>query len=304
MDCLSVVDKMYTKGVSSVLDYSVEGKEEEAQFDAALEMTLKTVEFAKERQAIPFAVFKPTGLGRLDLYTKVGEKQSLSDRVGRMADTLEFSNVALPKARFSQALVDELRRDCPSLLEEDENEIVIRHAYIERRMKPLNLYLDSADEERRDAAVKEYGDAIKELAYANIFPGDMLFKNFGVTRFGRVVFYDYDEIEYMTDCNFRRIPPAPNPEAEMSGEPWYSVARNDVFPEEFGTFLLGNPETRRAFLKHHADLLEPEFWQLTKQKILDGFVPDFFPYPEEMRFCRMFAGGSEQASPRREAEAA
>ncbi len=226
------------------------------------------------------------------------------DRVGRMADTLEFSNVALPKARFSQALVDELRRDCPSLLEEDENEIVIRHAYIERRMKPLNLYLDSADEERRDAAVKEYGDAIKELAYANIFPGDMLFKNFGVTRFGRVVFYDYDEIEYMTDCNFRRIPPAPNPEAEMSGEPWYSVARNDVFPEEFGTFLLGNPETRRAFLKHHADLLEPEFWQLTKQKILDGFVPDFFPYPEEMRFCRMFAGGSEQASPRREAETA
>lgn len=226
------------------------------------------------------------------------------DRVGRMADTLEFSNVALPKARFSQALVDELRRDCPSLLEEDENEIVIRHAYIERRMKPLNLYLDSADEERRDAAVKEYGDAIKELAYANIFPGDMLFKNFGVTRFGRVVFYDYDEIEYMTDCNFRRIPPAPNPEAEMSGEPWYSVARNDVFPEEFSTFLLGNPETRRAFLKHHADLLEPEFWQLTKQKILDGFVPDFFPYPEEMRFCRMFAGGSEQASPRREAETA
>jgi isocitrate dehydrogenase kinase/phosphatase len=226
------------------------------------------------------------------------------DRVGRMADTLEFSNVALPKARFSQELVDELRRDCPSLLEEDDDEIVIRHVYIERRMKPLNLYLDSADEEKREAAVKEYGNAIKELAYANIFPGDMLFKNFGVTRFGRVVFYDYDEIEYMTDCNFRRIPQAPNPEAEMSGEAWYSVARNDVFPEEFGTFLLGNPETRRVFLKHHADLLEPEFWQLTKQKILDGFVPDFFPYPEEMRFCRMFAGGSEQASQRREAETA
>ena len=226
------------------------------------------------------------------------------DRVGRMADTLEFSNVALPKARFSRELIEELRRDCPSLLEEDENEIVIKHAYIERRMKPLNLYLDNADEEKREAAVMEYGNAIKELAYANIFPGDMLFKNFGVTRFGRVVFYDYDEIEYMTDCNFRRIPPAPTPEAEMSGEVWYSVGRHDVFPEEFGTFLLGNPETRRVFLKHHADLLEPEFWQFTKQKILDGFVPDFFPYPEEMRFCRMFAGGSEQASPRREAETA
>lgn len=211
------------------------------------------------------------------------------DRVGRMADTLEFSDVALPKARFSQKLTEELRQECPSLLEEDESDIVIKHVYIERRMKPLNLYLDSADDERRENAVMEYGNAIKELAYANIFPGDMLFKNFGVTRFGRVVFYDYDEIEYMTDCNFRRIPEAPNPEAEMSGEPWYSVARTDVFPEEFGTFLLGNPETRRVFMKHHADLLEPEFWQTTKQKILDGFVPDFFPYPEEVRFCNLIA---------------
>jgi isocitrate dehydrogenase kinase/phosphatase len=216
------------------------------------------------------------------------------DRVGRMADTLEFSDVALPKARFSLELLDELRRECPSLLEEDESEIVIKHVYIERRMKPLNLYLDSADEERREQAVKEYGNAIKELAYANIFPGDMLFKNFGVTRFGRVVFYDYDEIEYMTDCNFRRIPPPPNPEAEMSGEPWYSVARTDVFPEEFGTFLLGNPETRRVFMKHHADLLEPEFWRETKQMILDGYVPDFFPYPEEMRFCRLFGEADRQ----------
>ena len=226
------------------------------------------------------------------------------DRVGRMADTLEFSNVALPKHRFSEELLAELRKECASLLEENEDEIVIQHAYIERRMKPLNLYLDSADDERREAAVMEYGNAIKELAYANIFPGDMLFKNFGVTRFGRVVFYDYDEIEYMTDCNFRRIPPPPNPEAEMSGEVWYSVGRHDVFPEEFGTFLLGNPDTRRVFMKHHADLLEPTFWQQTKQMILDGFVPDFFPYPEEMRFCRMFADASAQAMPNREAETA
>ncbi len=221
------------------------------------------------------------------------------DRVGRMADTLEFSDVALPKARFSQALLEELRRECPSLLEEDDTELVIRHVYIERRMKPLNLYLDAADDERRENAVKEYGNAIKELAYANIFPGDMLFKNFGVTRFGRVVFYDYDEIEYMTDCNFRRIPPPPNPEAEMSGEVWYSVARTDVFPEEFGTFLLGNPQTRRAFMKHHADLLTPEFWLETKQKILDGYVPDFFPYPEDVRFCNLFGTASAAATVRK-----
>jgi isocitrate dehydrogenase kinase/phosphatase len=226
------------------------------------------------------------------------------DRVGRMADTLEFSDVALPKSRFSRELIEELRRECPSLLEEDESDFVIKHVYIERRMKPLNLYLDNANEERRENAVLEYGNAIKELAYANIFPGDMLFKNFGVTRFGRVVFYDYDEIEYMTDCNFRRIPEAPNPEAEMSGEPWYSVARNDVFPEEFGTFLLGNPDTRRVFMKHHADLLEPEFWQQTKQKILDGFVPDFFPYPEQVRFCKLFREDGRREPEAHAAEAA
>lgn len=226
------------------------------------------------------------------------------DRVGRMADTLEFSDVALPKARFNQELIDELRRECPALLEEDESDIVIKHVYIERRMKPLNLYLDSANDEKRENAVMEYGNAIKELAYANIFPGDMLFKNFGVTRFGRVVFYDYDEIEYMTDCNFRRIPEAPNPEAEMSGEPWYSVARTDVFPEEFGTFLLGNPETRRVFLKHHADLLEPEFWLKTRQKIMDGCVPDFFPYPEEVRFCNLVPEDPKQESTAQAIEAA
>ncbi len=128
------------------------------------------------------------------------------DRVGRMADTLEFSDVALPKARFSQTLLDELRRLAPSLIEEEANTLIIKHLYIELRMIPLNIHLDGADEEQSDHAVREYGNAIRELAAANIFPGDMLWKNFGVTRFGRVVFYDYDEIEYVTDCNFRRIP--------------------------------------------------------------------------------------------------
>ncbi len=223
------------------------------------------------------------------------------DRVGRMADTLEFSDVALPKARFSQELLLELRSQCPALLEESETEVVIKHLYIERRMVPLNIYLDNAGDVEREEAVREYGHAIKELAYANIFPGDMLFKNFGVTRFGRVVFYDYDEIEYMTECNFRRIPPAPNPEAEMSGEPWYSVGRHDIFPEEFGTFLLSDPDTRRAFLRHHADLLAPEFWQEIKQKIADGLVPDFFPYPGDIRFGNVFRDGAAAETPARAA---
>ena len=217
------------------------------------------------------------------------------DRVGRMADTLEFSYAALPRSRFDPALLEELRQQVPSLLEEDGEDLIIKHLYIERRMTPLNIYLDNAPEEKVEAAVKDYGNAIRELAIANIFPGDMLWKNFGVTRYNRIVFYDYDEIEHMTDMNFRAIPEAPYPELEMSGEPWYSVARNDVFPEEFATFLLGSRPVRQAFLKHHRDLLQPEFWQAAQEQIRQGRVEDFFPYPEELRFSRLYAAGGENA---------
>ena len=155
------------------------------------------------------------------------------DRVGRMADTLEYSNVAFPRARFEESLLAELREFCPSLLEADGDMLVIRHVYIERRMIPLNIYLQDAAPEQIERAVIEYGNAIKDLVAANIFPGDMLWKNFGVTRHGKVVFYDYDEIEYLTECNFRRVPAARNEEDEMSGEVWYRVGPKDVFPETF-----------------------------------------------------------------------
>ena len=113
VDCLKVVDNMFTKGVSSVLDYSVEGKEEEAQFDAALEMTLKTIEFAKEREAIPFAVFKPTGFGRLDLYEKVGEKSVLTE-----AEQQEWNRVI---ARFDLACKTAHEKDVLLLIDAEES---------------------------------------------------------------------------------------------------------------------------------------------------------------------------------------
>lgn len=219
------------------------------------------------------------------------------DRVGRMADALEFTELALPKSRFSPELLDQLYALAPSIIEEEGTNIVIRHCYIERRMIPLNIYLDNAAPEQAEHAVREYGNAIRELAVANIFPGDLLWKNFGVTRYGRVVFYDYDEIEYLTDCNFRRIPPAPNPEMEMSGEVWYSVAKNDIFPEEFATFLLGNPRVRDAFMKYHRDLLQPEFWQECQRKIAERQIVDFFPYPESLRFCNLFPRTAAVAAP-------
>jgi isocitrate dehydrogenase kinase/phosphatase len=207
------------------------------------------------------------------------------DRVGRMADTLEFSNVALPRARFEEALIAELKHFCGSLVEDDGETLVIHHAYIERRMIPLNIHLQDARPQEIRHAVIEYGNAIKDLAAANIFPGDMLWKNFGVTRHGKVVFYDYDEIETLTDCNFRRVPPPRDEEDEMAGEPWYAVRPRDVFPETFGPFLLGNPVVREIFMAQHAELLDAGYWRQRQQRILEGYVHDVYPYDASRRFC-------------------
>jgi isocitrate dehydrogenase kinase/phosphatase len=230
------------------------------------------------------------------------------DRVGRMADTLEYSDVAFARDRFDEELVEELKKFAPSMLEIGDRDgdgfedIVIRHLYIERRMIPLNIYLQEAFDTLQaaepasaaahlalgqiEAAVVEYGNAIKDLVAANIFPGDMLWKNFGVTRNGKVVFYDYDEIEYLTDCNFRKVPAPRNEEEEMSGEVWYPVSKHDIFPETFEPFLLGNPTVREVFMRHHADLLDSAFWQARKERILAGHVHDVFPYEREKRFVR------------------
>ena len=211
------------------------------------------------------------------------------DRVGRMADSLEFTNVAFPRDRFDDELIAELKKFAPSVMEEDEDGkvLVLKHLYIERRMVPLNIYIQEAEGEALEHAVMEYGNAIKDLVAANIFPGDMLWKNFGVTRNGKVVFYDYDEIEYITDSNFRKVPTPRNEEDEMSGEIWYSVGKYDVFPETFGPFLLGDPRVRAIFMKHHADLLEADFWQQHKDRIKAGYVHDVFPYDRSKRFKNM-----------------
>jgi isocitrate dehydrogenase kinase/phosphatase len=214
----------------------------------------------------------------------------LHDRVGRMADTLEYSLVALPLDRFDPALVEELKRECGSLVEIDGNQLVIGHAYIERRMQPLNLYVEQlkrdGDEPRLRAALREYGDAIKELAGAGIFPGDMLLKNFGVTRHERVVFYDYDEIQPMEEVTFRRIPPARSYEEETAAEPYWTVRPSDVFPEQFERFLVADPRAREIFLEYHRDLLDPEFWQGKQKRLAAGIQEDIFPYPDEARFRR------------------
>ncbi|MEZ5660104.1 MAG: bifunctional isocitrate dehydrogenase kinase/phosphatase [Burkholderiaceae bacterium] len=206
------------------------------------------------------------------------------DRVGRMADTWEYSDVRFPLQRLSPELIEELEKTAPSLIERDGDSLAISHMYIERRMTPLNIHLERVDATERERAIREYGQAIKDMVAANIFPGDMLYKNFGVTRQGRVVFYDYDEVAYLTDCNFRRVPPPRTPEDEMASEPWYSVGPTDVFPEEFETFLLGHSDIRKHFMAHHAELFDPAYWQDRQRRVRAGELDDVFPYPRRYRF--------------------
>ncbi len=206
------------------------------------------------------------------------------DRVGRMADTWEFSYAAFPVTRFAPELLAELQHEAANKISLEDGQVIIKHLYIERRLTPLNLYLEKAAEAQGQRAMFEYGQALREIAAAGIFPGDLLLKNFGVTRHCRVIFYDYDEIAPIAECHFRKVPEPQTPEQEMAAEPWYSVAENDIFPEEFVTFLMSHPDWRRWFRESHADLLAADTWRQLQQDAAAGRAVDIYPYRQEVRF--------------------
>lgn len=205
------------------------------------------------------------------------------DRVGRMADTQEFADFRFPLSKFEPECLAELLEVAASTVQVEGDSVLIRHCWTERRMTPLNLYLENANPAQEREALEDYGLAIKQLAAANIFPGDMLLKNFGVTRHGRVVFYDYDEICYLTEANFRHIPAPRTPEDEMASEPWYSIGPLDVFPEEFPPFLFADAGQRKLFDKLHGELYNADYWKGLQDAIRAGKVIDVFPYRRKER---------------------
>ena len=213
------------------------------------------------------------------------------DRVGRMADTLEFKNLALPRDRFAPELLDAAAR-ARAVDDRDRRRQRDRRPLLRRApddaAQPLPRDGDAGARSRTSCASTATRSATSRSRTSS--RATCSGATSASTAHGRVVFYDYDEIEYLTDCVFRTIPPPPNPEAELSGEPWYPVGPLDVFPEEFETFLLGSPQVREAFMRHHAELLRPEFWQRCQEQVARGEIVDFFPYPEEMRFGRRLRG--------------
>jgi isocitrate dehydrogenase kinase/phosphatase len=179
-------------------------------------------------------------------------------------------------------------------VEADENHVVIKHVYVERRVIPLNLYLHEVEKTTARAAVVDYGRAIKDMAATNIFPGDMLLKSFGVTRHGRVVFYDYDELVLLSECNFRKIPQPRSHDEELADEPWFTVSENDIFPEEFQYFLGLKGELKALFIEEHSDLFETDFWHQIQVRIDAGGIIDIFPYEQTRRLG--YSGQQEAGS--------
>ena len=214
----------------------------------------------------------------------------LNDRVGRLADAQLFKGLAFPIDCFPDDLLAELAFVAPSVVRIEGDMVVVHHVYTERRVRPLNLYLQDAGDEAAVAAILDYGEAIRDLAASNIFPGDLLLKNFGVSRHGRVIFYDYDELATLADCRFRHLPPPRSLDDEMAAEPWFSVADHDVFPEEFLRYMIPPGPLREAFLEAHRDLLDADWWCAMQERARTGEVPNTFPYAPSRRLGFETAG--------------
>ncbi|MEM8817155.1 MAG: bifunctional isocitrate dehydrogenase kinase/phosphatase [Pseudomonadota bacterium] len=219
----------------------------------------------------------PKTMGRKDVMEKY-ELVFKHDRAGRLVDAQEFKRLRFPVERFEPRLLDNLLEGCKASCRIEADDLVVEHCYVERRLTPLNLYLEDASETEARAAAVEYGQAIRDLAMSNIFAGDLLLKNFGVSRHGRVIFYDYDELCLVTECNFRRLPEPRDDMDEMRAGAWFYVGPNDVFPEQFIEFLGFRNPARQAFLDFHADLLTPAFWSRLKRRFERGEVIDVLPY--------------------------
>jgi isocitrate dehydrogenase kinase/phosphatase len=228
-------------------------------------------------------------------YPKLGERADVRgryalvfrhDRVGRLIDAQEYRHLRFPRAQFEASLLEELLADCAGSVSAEGEDLVIHHCYVERRLRPLNLYVREVDAEAATAAILDYGQAIKDLARSNIFPGDLLFKNFGATRHGRAIFYDYDELCLVTDCRFRALPQPRNDEEEMHHGAWYYVADRDVFPEQFPRFLGMGDAQRETLLRAHGEIFDPAWWQALQGELRAGRVADVPPYAEDVRLRR------------------
>ena len=229
----------------------------------------------------------PKTISREDVISKY-KLVSKHDRAGRLIDTQEFLNLKFPINRFSKELSKELLKNASISVRKENDNLILKHVYVERRVRPLNLYISEYSFEEATRAIIDYGEAIKDLAKTNIFPGDLLLKNFGVTQHNRIIFYDYDEVSLVTDCNFRDIPESNSIEDEMQADTWYYVGEHDIFPEEFIRFLSMNDKLKDEFMKYHKDLLTSKYWRRIKNQHLKGQALLVIPYTSHLSQRKVF----------------
>jgi isocitrate dehydrogenase kinase/phosphatase len=229
----------------------------------------------------------PKTISREDVISKY-KLVSKHDRAGRLIDTQEFLNLKFPINRFSKELSKELIKNASISVRKENDNLILKRVYVERRVRPLNLYINEYSFEEAARAIIDYGEAIKDLAKTNIFPGDLLLKNFGVTQHNRIIFYDYDEVSLVTDCNFRDIPESNHIEDEMQADTWYYVGEHDIFPEEFIRFLSMNDKLKAEFMKYHKDLLTSKYWQRIKNQHLKGQALLVIPYTSHLSQRKAF----------------
>ena len=238
-------------------------------FDAVFKVIRDT--FPPNKQTTPTAVKR-----RYDLVFA-------HDRAGRLVDAQAFTGLSFPTARFSRRLLAELLESASHSVRVVNDQVVIEHLYAERRVRPLDLYIEEAGLAAALEAALDCGQAIRDLAATGIFPGDLLLKNFGVTRHGRVVFYDYDELRLLSECRFRDLPESRTPEEEVADEPWYYVGPDDIFPEELARFAPFSGALRAAFLAAHGCIYQPAYWRDLQTRQAAGDVVDIYPYGEDRR---------------------
>lgn len=206
-------------------------------------------------------------------------------------DSQSYEHLEVRAERFEPDLLESLLSECSRSVRRVGDQIDIALAYVQRRVVPLDVYLQDVLPERARKAVIDYGDAIKDLAVTGIFAGDLLIKNFGVTRNDRIVFYDYDELTELVDCNFREMPEPSSVDDAMSDTPWFPLGPDDVFPSEFASFLGLTGSLKRVFVENHSDLFQAWWWRDVQERISGGEIASVYPYRSGLRL-----GPEEQIS--------
>ncbi|HXN79216.1 MAG TPA: bifunctional isocitrate dehydrogenase kinase/phosphatase [Candidatus Dormibacteraeota bacterium] len=206
-----------------------------------------------------------------------------AERAGRLVEAQEFEHLEFDRQRFAPDLIEEFRRDTDETVEVTSDLVIVHHAYVERRVTPLDMYLRDASDEAARVAVNDFGQAIKDLAANGIFPGELLPKNFGVTRHSRIVCYDYDELSFLTDFTFRKLPPPRFDEDELSDESWFGVGQRDLFPEEFRRFIGLPAHLLEVLGRSHGEIFDVQYWHNMQLRVTSGEIIDLFPYDPSRR---------------------